>query len=149
MAQSKLASSPWYQTYQKYQFFAGPCLETISKPVLYVTWSDRETYSGPLFDVVGVGVEPNVEFPNKDVLVEPVGFEEREPKVKPGSDPTPKVGAAEVTDGAVAAEVIAENKLELANGPGPEVVVRLPPVPVPVNPVAVSDVEVDEVQDLE
>lgn len=59
------------------------------------------------------------------------------------------MGAAEVRDGAVAAEVIAENKLELANGPGPEVVARLPPVPVPVNPVAVSDVEVDEVRDLE
>ena len=59
------------------------------------------------------------------------------------------MGAAEVTDGTVAAEVIAENKLELANGPGPEVVARLPPVPVPANPVAISDVEVDEVRNLE
>lgn len=149
MAQSKLASFPGYQTYQRYQFFAGPCLKAISESVFYVTGSDLETYSGPLFDVVGVGAEPNIEFPNKNVLVEPVGFEEREPKLKPGSVPTPKVGAAEVTDGTVAAEVIAENKLELANGPGPEVVARLPPVPVPVNPVAVSDAEVDEVRDLE
>lgn len=89
----------------------------------YIAWSDLETYSGLLFGAVGADVEPNSEgpgsAPNKDLPVEPVGFEELEPK------PEPKLKAEfEVFGGMVAVGVAVKDVPKLPKAPGPEVVFR-------------------------
>jgi len=133
----------------------------ISTSVLYTNWSDPETYSGLLFDVVGA--EPNSEllgFADWDLLVAAVGSEapkpepkpdpKPEPKPRPGLEPRfPKPEVDEVSGCSVAAEVVAPNKPGLPNPVGAEVVAEDPKWPDPVDPVAVSDMEVDEVRPLE
>jgi hypothetical protein len=94
-----------------------------------------------LFDAVGADIDPNVAFANKDVLVEPVGFEELSPKEKPGVEPRfANKEVEEAAGGAAAAEVVAGNKLEPPDGPGREVVVEEPKRPVEVLLVVAPDV---------
>lgn len=71
---------------------------------------------------------------NKDVLVEPVGFEELSPKEKPGAEPRFAKGEVDEAAGCVAAA---------------EVVVEEPKMRVSVDPVAISDLELDKLRALE
>jgi len=143
LGQLKSASFSQYQKVQKYQFFAGLWLERISKTILYFNLLNLETYSAPFFE--GVDADAELSPPNKDVLVELVGFEETVLKERPGLEtqsPKPEDEGAMV--GSLAAEVVAENKPEPPNFPGPDVVVEEAKRPRPVAPVAIDGVEVDE-----